>query len=642
MRRAIKYGFFGTGLLGTSCLFAAPDQPAKPPNVVFILSDDHRADLMSCAGHPFIKTPVLDSIARNGIRFSNAFSTSPLCTPARAGFLTGRYPERTGAPRICENACSFTEFSTLFPAYLQKAGYQTGYIGKYHIGEGSVPQKGFDYWASWDWVGNPEDLTIYINGKPQATKGFADDRIAELAADFIKTKTQTNRPFFLYVGLKSPHLPYHYPERLEHAFDGDSIPPPVSYNEDWKATGKLGLIGTQINIHTFGVGIPHWKTWDNYIKHYYRSALSLDESVQTVLEALRKQGLDENTIVIYTSDQGYNNGEHALTEKHFAYESVMRIPMLFQYPRLIKGGQTNSELVLNLDIAPTILDFCGVQIPEAMNGKSWKPMLTGAQEPAKPLREDFFFALDCNDQPQFKSHTAVRTDRYKLINFERLNHWELYDLKADPGEMVNQANNPEYAETVTHLKRRLQELKKEAGWSQLDNAPVICLYALDAFPLEWDEQVRAEIFKQTPVDYSKPVVVNGKKLQWEIIRRHTMAAPMDLSPVFKGEENCTYLSILYKTAKGDPGHMQFTVSESCGLALAGYFDNRLMYENWKSSDLSGRRRKYMPDFFPYTPPVIPSGKGDILIRAVNLPDSKPSDFQATILFEKDNCDLLLQ
>ncbi len=613
---------------------------AEKPNVVFILSDDHRADLMSCAGHEFMKTPTLDSIAANGVRFENAFVTSPLCTPSRAGFLSGMYPERTGAPRINEKSCSFLEFTRMFPEYLHEAGYQTAYVGKFHLGEGSIPKKGFDHWASWDWVGDPEDLTIYINGTPRPTQGFADDRISGLAAEYIKTETKKDEPFFLYVGLKSPHLPYHYPERLEHAYDGVTIPTPSSYHEDWEITGKRGLLGSQINIHTFGVGIPYWKTWDHYIKSYYRSALSIDESVKTVLDALNEKGLLDDTLVIYTSDHGYNNGEHALTEKHYAYEHVMRVPMLVQYPRGIRAGGVNDELVINLDIAPTLLDFCGVPVPETMDGRSWKPLLTGTSD--APLREDFFFSLSCRDQPLFKSHTAVRTGRFKLIHFDTLDHWELYDLKNDPEEMVNEVNNPDFADNVVHLKKRLAELKSEANWSPFGNVPVLCLYALEGFPLEWDAQVREQLFAKPHIDYSAPVVVNGRTLAWRKIRKKTIQEPMDLSSVFSESGDTAYLSIPYETTKGDPGHMQWTVSETCNLALAGWFDNRLMFENWKSSDLQGRPRKYMDTFFPYTPPVVPDGSGEILLRAVCRPDSNPADFQSTVLYEKNNCDLLLQ
>jgi arylsulfatase A-like enzyme len=627
-------------LFGVAGISSSLNAAETKPNVVFILSDDHRADLMSCAGHKFMKTPTLDSIAENGVRFENAFVTSPLCTPSRAGFLTGMYPERTGAPRINEKACSFLEFSRMFPEYLQEAGYQTAYVGKFHIGEGAKPKKGFDYWASWDWVGDPEDLTIYINGKPHPTKDFADDRISELAAEFIQTETKEDQPFFLYVGLKSPHLPYHYPERLEHAFDGVDIPPPASYHEDWEATDKRGLIGSQINFHTFPVGLKHWKTWENYIKSYYRSTLSIDESVKTVLDALEAKGLLDNTLLIYTSDHGYSNGEHALTEKHYAYENIMRVPMLVQYPSEIRGGRVNDELVINLDLAPTVLDFCGVATPEEMDGKSWKPLLTGAAD--GPLRDDFFFSLTCRDQRFFKPHSAVRSTRFKLIHFNTLDHWELYDLQKDPGEMVNLYGKAGYADEQAHLKKRLTALQKDASWSPLANDPVLALYALDAFPLEWDGAVREQLFAQQPVDYSLSLSVNGRELKWNEVRKKSIGDPLDLSAVFTESADTTYLSVPYESSKGEPGHMQFTVSETCNLALSGWFDNRLMYENWKSADLQGRPRKYMDTFFPYTPAVVPEGRGEIVVRAVSRPDSNPADLQCSILYEKKFHDLLLQ
>jgi len=645
MRNTLKYSsIFTLAAVATCPLAAEPQQQGSRPNIVFILSDDHRADLLGAAGHPFIKTPTLDLLGKNGVRFTNAFATSPLCTPARAGFLTGKYPERTGAPRICEKACSFLEFTRMFPELLHEAGYQTAYVGKFHLGEGSVPKRGFDYWASWDWVGEPFDLTIHINGEEHPTEGFSDDHVSEVAANFIRNKTNQDQPFFLYVGLTTPHLPFHYPERLSQVFADDDIPPPASFRENWEETGKLGLTGTKINIHTFGVGLTHFGSWDNYIKSYYRSALSIDESVKKVMDAIREKGLEENTIVIYTTDHGYFNGEHSLTEKHYGYEEVMRIPMLVQYPGGIKPGQVNEELVINLDIAPTLLDFAGLPIPEHMDGVSWKPMLTEGQNFKAPLREDFFFALNAQEQPDFKPHTVVRGKNFKLMNFHTLDHWELYDVVNDPKEMVNLATNPDYADTLLQLQKRLEELKEKASWSPLVNEPLLSLYALDSFPLEWDDQVRAEIFKQGPVDYSTPIVVNGKSLEWKRIRRPSFSQPMDLSPIFSEAGNTTYLSVPYESSKGDPGHIQFTVSESCRLALAGYFDNRLMYENWLSSDLSERRRKHMapPHFFPYTPPVIPDGKGEILIRTVNLPNSKPQDFQASVLFETQFTRLPLQ
>jgi len=510
------------GIAGKARPSQSVSEKAKPPdrrsdrrpNIVVIVSDDHRWDLMSCTGNPYMKTPQLDRLAREGCLFDNAFAVCGVCSPSRAAILTGKYAHQCRAPYIIWKNNTFLANETPFPARLHAAGYHTAHFGKWHLGEGQLPKPGYDHWAGFEWLGQYTDTKVWINGKMKQFEGYSDDILSTLAAAYIEERAKTSQPFCLYLGLKAPHLHFKYPPRLEHALDGIEIPKPDSYDEDYDRTGKAPCLkGNVIRIETFRGGLPLFKnSWEKYIKSYYRSALSIDDSVGRVMRALDEAGVADDTILIYTSDQGYTLGEHGMTEKHYAYEQVMRVPMLVRYPRRIKPGSHPKEMVLTLDIAPTLLDLCGQQIPSEMVGQSWRRLFEADRHPVKEWRDDFLFEF-ASANPKLPAQLAVRTDRYKLITYQHFPDRELYDLQEDPREMRNVADRLEYAPVLADMRNRLDRLIRETGWVKRTERPVTSCYVLGPVAADDEGRVR-QALRTRPFDAGARFKADGKNLAW--------------------------------------------------------------------------------------------------------------------------------
>lgn len=452
-----------TGLIFLSSLNTFAQRSARP-NVVIVVSDDHRGDLLSCKGHPIIKTPHIDHLAQEGVLFQNAFCVFGVCSPSRATILTGRYAHNAAAPYIVWDNNSFNSQPT-FIHELHKNGYYTAHIGKWHLGEGSNPREGYDYWAGFDWLGKFFDTEVTINGITQKFEGFSDDILAKLASDFIDNNATKQQPFALYVGLKSPHMPFSHPQRMNSLYQSDFIPPPLSFEEDYSKSGKTGLIDNFLQFKTAPFGIKGWKTWDYYIKSYYRSTTAIDDAMGVIMNALERNNISGNTIVIYTSDQGYNNGEHGLTEKHFAYEPVMNIPMIIRYPDAIKKTGVKQDLVSTIDINPTLLDLCNIKSEVPKDGKSWKPILLD-EKPEKTFREEVFFAYNGHFEEKIPAQLAIRTIRYKLISYQYTGEHELYDLFNDPAETISRAKDIQYADVFEDLRVRLEKWKEQTNWNR--------------------------------------------------------------------------------------------------------------------------------------------------------------------------------
>lgn len=443
-------------LMASEASFAS-GQAAQKPNVVLIIADDHRADWMGHKGNPFMVTPNLDRLAAEGISFENAFATSGVCSPSRASILTGRYAHRASAPQIIWRNNSFLMTQKTFPQYLKQAGYRTGYIGKLHLGEDEKPKPGFDEWIGFPFVGNFNDQPLWINGKKTESKGFTDDRLAELAAEQIKKWNGAgDDPFCLIVGLKASHIPFQYPERMKTRLADTAFPKPATWG-----LRKPGLAGNCIFADQFQPGIPSYGTFEEWIRSYSRLALTIDESVGTIVQALEKSGQLDNTLLIYTSDQGYSLGEFGLCEKHYAYEQIMRVPMIVRYPKVVSPGMKRDQMVLNLDITPTVLDLCGVPAPEGMDGKSWASLFAGTNA---AWRDEFFFDYWSANPGALPPMQAVRTDRYKLIDYLAKPVKELYDLKNDPQEQRDLYDHPEYAAVQREMEARLEKLKSGIGF----------------------------------------------------------------------------------------------------------------------------------------------------------------------------------
>ncbi len=450
------------GLFGCSQNMGRIGGMRKRPNIVLVISDDQRQDMLSCMGNKYTKTPNFDRMAKEGMVFENAFCTSGVCSPSRASFLTGKHPHQAGSPGILWTNNTFLNNEKTVAWYLQKAGYATGHVGKWHLGKGDHPKPGYDYWAGFKFLGNTHDPVITINGKPEKFNGFCDDVLSEIAADYIKDASGGEKPFFLFVGLKSPHLPFAYPQRYNDFLENTEIPRPESYNEDYDESGKPEFMKNNlIRLDDFkGGGIPYFGSWDKYIKSYYRSSQALDDAMGNILKALDEAGCAENTLVIYSSDQGYTLGEHGNTEKHYAYEEVIRLPMLLRWPEIIRPGTSRKEMVLNIDVMPTLLDIAGVEIPEEVAGKSWSGLLIS--EHKKHFRDDFLFKQE-SPGSAIPGQIAVRTERYKLITYQSFPDEELYDLERNPQETHNLVNDPSYASVLVDMRQRLDRLKRETN-----------------------------------------------------------------------------------------------------------------------------------------------------------------------------------
>jgi arylsulfatase A-like enzyme len=438
----------------------------RRPNVLYIVTDDQRWDLLSLRGHPFLRTPNMDRIGREGVTFLNHFVTTSLCSPSRASILTGRYPHQHKV-RTNGSSPAFDTTERTFPAILQSQGYYTGYIGKWHIGDDASPRRGFDWWSVLPGQGVYFDPTLNVNGREQQFKGHVDDIVAGFAVDFLK-KRDGAKPFCLSVGIKSPHAEQLPPPRLQHLFDGIDIPKPATWDEDVLAHGKADVVKKAcIQAAEFFDGPIKMKgSYERYIKDFYRSVVSADEAVGRILGALEESGQAADTLVVFTGDNGFFLGEHGLVDKRLAYEESLRTPLLMRYPAGFHAGPALPQMALNIDICPTILDFCGVPVPKTVAGRSLRPLLTETS-PGR-WRDEMFYEY-VERIWQSPALLAVRTDRYKYIEYlDPADTNELYDLAMDAHEMNNVIRRPEYGAVLADMKSRLARLKRETGWTPPD------------------------------------------------------------------------------------------------------------------------------------------------------------------------------
>jgi N-acetylglucosamine-6-sulfatase len=456
------------GMLAPAC--GAADAPR--PNVVFILMDDLRWDEMGCAGHPFLKTPNVDRIAREGALFRNAFATTPLCSPSRASFLTGRYPHAHGVTDNTDHDALSHRLVT-FPRLLHDAGYVTAFIGKWHMGTDDSPRPGIDYWVGFKGQGDYIDPELNVNGKVEKTKGYATDLLNERAVEFIRRPH--DRPFLLYLSHKAVH-----PNLVQRA-DGSLSDPsastfvPAQRHANLFTTEKMPrrpnalvdrITGKPALERRFGDLPPLGRATgssDDVIRGRLRSFMAAEEGVGDILKTLAERKLLDNTLVIFSSDHGYYYGEHGLSvERRLAYEEGIRIPLVMRYPPLIKAGTTLEPMVLSLDIAPTLLELAGVATPGNVHGRSLVPLVRGTQ----PKWRDSFLIEYFSDTVFPRVHKmgyqAVRTGRWKYIRYTELTGMdELYDLQSDPYEMHNRvgdaAAEPARRDCAAELERLLRE-----------------------------------------------------------------------------------------------------------------------------------------------------------------------------------------
>jgi uncharacterized sulfatase len=508
----VIYSFLVLGYFSLSSCGSKPEKEnLAQPNILFIMSDDHAYQAISAYGHPVSRlapTPNIDRLADEGIRFDGAFCTNSICGPSRATILTGKFGHKNG---YMSNGDRFDGRQQTFPKILREHGYQTAVIGKWHLL--SVPT-GFDYWKILDDQGayyNPDFITL---GDTTREEGYATDLITQSAIDWLE-KRDKSRPFCVMMHHKAPHRNWMPALKNLNLYDSVQFPLPDNYFDDYE--GRLAASQQKMNIYRdmyeghdlrmtaekgsdsllydrwpdhlqrmtdaqremwfesyrrkndafheeklSGEEVAIWK-YQRYLQDYMATVASLDESMGQILDYLKEAGLEENTLVVYTSDQGFYLGEHGWFDKRFMYEESLRMPLLMRLPEVIPAGLTSEAMVQNLDFAGTFLELAGIKIPADMQGTSLLPILKGnMQEDWRDAIYYHYYAY-----PGFhniKRHYGVRSQRYKLIHFYYdIDAWEFYDLEKDPQEMHNLIDDPAQSDVIAEYKQKLQDLMDKYG-----------------------------------------------------------------------------------------------------------------------------------------------------------------------------------
>lgn len=447
---------------------------AERPNFVFLYTDDQRWDALGVVQKehgekgrfPWIESPNLDKLAADGVRFRNAFVVTALCAPSRAAYLTGRYGHVNG---VVNNHTPFSESSVTHASLMRAAGYRTAYIGKWHMGNQSGQRPGFDFSASFIGQGIYFDCPIEVNGVRTPSQGFVDDVSTDYATKFITENK--DKPFSLVLGFKTCHGPFTPPPRTAETY-GDAearvvpnLQTPAIYKtvEDAAPATKKKAAAKAAPVD------PNAKTVKTNLG-MFRGLRAIDENVGKILAALDQHGLAENTVVVYSSDNGYYLGEHGLGDKRSAYDESQRVPMLLRYPKLGVKGKVIDRMVLNIDLAPTWLELAGLPVPAEMQGRSWKPLLTGDAAKA-PWRDAWFYSYFREGNYPVPTVTAVRTDTAKLIKYPGHDEWtEVFDLKTDPFETKNLASIPAHAELRRQLEAEYEKQSKAVQYHVPDFA----------------------------------------------------------------------------------------------------------------------------------------------------------------------------
>ena len=509
--------------------FISCDKEVTPPNIVFIMSDDHAYQAISAYGHELNDTPNIDRIANEGALFDKGFVTNSICAPSRAVMLTGKHSFINGK---VDNIQDFNWNQDNFAKQLQTAGYQTAMVGKIHLR--GLPQ-GFDYSAVLPGQGHYYNPDFLINGIKKRIEGYVTTITTELSLDWLKNKRDPTKPFLLLYHQKAPHRNWKPEEKYLTLFDDKTFDPPANFFDDYSNRGtaaktqEMLIAATQEQIavahgngghgrwgHDFkmrtdpygnttgfekelerfspdqktawlnaytpkneamkaqnleGRDLALWK-FNRYLKDYLRTIQSVDDSVGDVLDYLDQEGLTENTIVVYTSDQGFYLGEHGWFDKRFMYEESLRTPLLMRYPKEISAGSKVNALIQNLDFAPTFLDYAGVPIPEDIQGESFRNIVNQKTENGRDAI--YYTYYEYPSVHMVKRHYGVRTERYKLMHFYYdIDEWELYDLEKDPTEMINLYGQKEYEEVQKKMHLRLSELREKYGDSdELDQMQI--------------------------------------------------------------------------------------------------------------------------------------------------------------------------
>jgi len=506
MKKGSLIIFFLLVILVISC---QEDDKIIRPNIVFIMSDDHAYQAISAYGHGLNHTPNIDRIASEGAIFNRGFVTNSICAPSRAVMLTGKHSHINGK---VDNIQAFDWDQDNFAKSLQESGYQTALVGKIHLN--GLPQ-GFDYSNVLPGQGQYYNPDFIENGVKKKYEGYVTTITTNIALDWLKNKRVKEKPFLLLYHQKAPHRTWMPEEKYFTLFDDKTFNPPLNFFDDYqgrlaaskhemgiykdmdivydlKMLDKEGELQTPYRKHfqnqynrmneeqrsawdahydpiisdfkkrdLQGKELALWK-FNRYMQDYLRTIQSVDDGVGALLDYLEENGLDENTIVVYTSDQGFYLGEHGWFDKRFMYEESFRTPILMKYPKEIKAGTVIDEMIQNLDFAPTFLDYAGVAISDQIQGESFRKLASGE---VSEWRDAIYYTYyEFPGEHHVKRHYGVRTDRYKLIHFYYdIDQWELYDLEKDPSEMNNVYHDPAYKKIADNMHDQLDDMREKYG-----------------------------------------------------------------------------------------------------------------------------------------------------------------------------------
>lgn len=496
MTKTSQLGLLVTLVLATAgpAAGASDDGPRqRRPNLLLIMSDDHATQAIGAYGGRLSElnpTPLIDTLARNGMRFDRVYSSNSICTPSRASILTGQYSQRNG---VLDLAGELPPEKQFLPLELRKAGYHTAVVGKWHL---KREPAAFDYYAVLPGQGAYHDPTFLVRG-PRPWPGneirmdgtHSSDAITDASLEWLRHGRDKARPFFLMHHFKAPHDMFLNARRYASYLADVEIPKPGNLFEPPDGSdGSRGLGSGIGRTHApwalaRRLGVPEplddrayaEASYQLFLKRYLRCVKGVDDNVGRLLEYLRESGELDDTVVIYTSDQGYLLGEHDLMDKRWMYEESMRMPFIVHRPRGAEKGRANEWLINSTDIAPTLLELAGVGTPSYMQGRSFAQALEG-----KPMPDDwrevtyYRYWMHMAHDLAVPAHFGVRSDRYKLIFFYGLDHadpghrptpaaWEFYDLESDPGEMKNLYGDPAHAGIIAEMKAQLRAAREALG-----------------------------------------------------------------------------------------------------------------------------------------------------------------------------------
>ena len=516
-------------------LIATAVNAADRPNIVFIFTDDHAPHAIGAYGG-WLKevnpTPNIDQLARQGMVFRNSFCTNSICGPSRAVIQTGKHNHING---FMHNGNNFDGSQQTFPKLLRQVGYRTAMIGKWHLK--SEPQ-GFDYWKVLPGQGDYYNPAFLSKDGREVIEGYCTDLVTDMAVDWLKQQRESGQPFMLMCQHKAPHRTWMPALRHLHLYDDIDLPLPPTLFDKWHDNASparhqemeierhLNLVydlfvspyegwdpeaGKSLDRSGFenkkrmtpeqlaawdaayepknkafleakltGDALVRWK-YQRYIKNYLRSIKGVDESVGRIMDYLKQAGLEDNTIMIYSSDQGFYLGDHGWYDKRWMYEESLLMPLIVKWPGVTEPNSTCDQLVQNLDYAETFLEIAGAAIPADMQGRSLVPLLKG-ENPSDWRDAIYYHYYEYPSVHMVAKHYGIRTQRYKLFRFYEFDEWEFYDLQQDPEELANQYNNPGYADVIAGLKSDLDNLREHYQ----DDSDV------SVKPREWQDRMRRE------------------------------------------------------------------------------------------------------------------------------------------------------